>query len=166
MNIFVLDSDPVKAASLQVNQSLNTMCKESAQLLSTACRIREPGLGYYRWPSWSKPSISEKRVLYTVTHENHPCAVWARETRTNFTWLTVHGLALCAEWERRFSTHASQKVIEACSRLAGVIPRGPLTPWPLCMPAELQDQDDPVGSYRRFYQSKWYVPGDYFDERK
>lgn len=59
MNIFVVDSDPVKAAMHLHNRHVVKMTLESAQLI---CTTR-------RWFGDTNP------ILYKPTHIHHPCNV-------------------------------------------------------------------------------------------
>ena len=52
---------------------------------------------------------------YLRSHYNHQHAIWARESRDNYRWLLIHGLALCREYTARYGkTHSSEKVIMWC----------------------------------------------------
>ena len=64
MNIFVPYPDSMKCAEALDDLRLNKMILETAQLLSTAARFH----GYVG-------------NVYGSTHINHPCSVWARQTR-------------------------------------------------------------------------------------
>ena len=83
MNIFVLDLDPVKAARYQCNKHVVKMVLETAQLL---CAPFEPGVAPYK-----------------RSHFNHPSSIWTRSSLSNYHWLIVHGMALCDEYEYRYS---------------------------------------------------------------
>lgn len=144
MNIFVLNSDPVLAAKDQCNKHVIKMVLETAQLLCTAV-VMTGGTAPYR-----------------ATHKNHPCAIWARQSKENFNWLRRHGLALAAEYTYRYGkVHKSAGVIEDLSDKT--IPDGPLTPFALAMPDECKVSGDPVASYRNYYRTdkakiaEWYA---------
>ena len=95
MNIFYLDEDPVIAAEMQCNKHVVKMSLETAQLL---CSPFNPG-----------------EAPYLRSHYNHQHAIWARESRDNYRWLLIHGLALCREYTARYGkTHSSEKVIMWC----------------------------------------------------
>jgi hypothetical protein len=103
MNIFCLDSDPIKAARFLDDKRCINQVKETAQILSTALY----NLGY--WAS----------NLYQPTHRHHPCIRWAGKSRGNFDWLVLHGLALNEEYKHRFGNglshgHKSTEVILNC----------------------------------------------------
>ncbi len=50
------------------------MILESGQMLSTAVKLLDP--------EYAVPYPS----LYKITHANHPCSKWVRESRGNFSW--------------------------------------------------------------------------------
>jgi hypothetical protein len=132
LNIFVLDEKPNKAAEYQCDKHVVKMVLESAQLMSTAVNLTGGTGGY-------KP-----------THKNHPCSIWARQSKGNFQWLKQHALSLCEEYTKRYNkTHKSQAVIESLSD--ETIPDGKQTPFVLAMPEQYRSED-PVESYRNYYQ--------------
>jgi hypothetical protein len=135
MNIFVLHTDPTIAARMQCDRHVVKMTLETAQMLSTA--INELG----------------GQAPYKSAHINHPCSVWARESLGNFLWLYEHGIALAAEYTKRYGkVHKSQAVIEECIEKMKLLPLYNLnrTAHPLCMPDQYKC-DDAVEAYRRLY---------------
>lgn len=162
MNIFFLSNDPVEAAQLQCNKHVLKMPTESAQMLSTvhrvcdgyaATRITEKGrkLTYYHHPELDD-------VLYKTVHVNHPSTIWTRATRANYLWHYQHFVALCDEFEFRYGKpHGSfLKLNEILKNPPKNIPDSPLTTFALAMKSnpECQFPEDPVKSYRLFYQTK------------
>lgn len=165
MNIFVLDSNPVKAAQLQCNAHVVKMIVESAQMLSTAHRMLDGKLT--RGPSKSGKTMSKKwihpdpqldAVLYRAVHMAHPCTVWTMESSWNYAWHLDHWRALCAEYTYRYGkVHSSYKLLDKILEGAPVnIKYAPATPFKLAMKSnpECMFPDDPVKSYRLFYQTK------------
>lgn len=133
MNIFALHSDPIQAAIYHVDKHVIKMVLESAQMLCT-------NLNLLNIPT-----------PYKSCHKNHPCTIWARESRSNFTWLCELGLALGAEYTHRYNkTHASEKVIKYCYNLKQHIPDGNLTPFAQAMP-DVYKRTDSVQAYRNYY---------------
>ena len=133
MNIFVLDEHPVFAARMLCDKHVVKMVLETAQLLSTT---------YWHF---------NQPAPYKQTHKNHPCAVWARSRHSNYEWLWEHGIAIAEEYTYRYNKiHKSQAVIEELAELPRGIRRGPMTPFPLCMPDKYKT-DDVVESYRAYY---------------
>ena len=74
MNIFILDLDPQSCAEAHCDKHVVKMILETAQLLSSAL--------------W----ITGVEAPYRLTHKNHPCAIWTRESLDNYMWLCQLGL--------------------------------------------------------------------------
>ena len=149
MNIFVLDEDPQKAAELHCDQHVIKMTLETAQMLSTSVLFYQ----------------KDESGLYKMTHKNHPCSVWARESRGNFIWLASLGAHLANEHKVRYSPkkpHASLKVIQRALSFQKTIPEGPMTAFAQAMPKEYKS-DNAVLSYQNFYRNEkrfatWRAP--------
>ena len=114
MNIFVLDKNPVVAASMMCDEHLPKMIVESAQMLAN-CHTSE-NLKIYNAPRTQKGTV-RKHSYY-----NHPCSKWVRNTFGNYQWLIDHATALADQ--RRFrnpqcKAHFTEGFIEWCD---GVIP--------------------------------------------
>jgi len=136
MNIFYLDSDPIKAAEDQCDKHCVKMILETAQLLCTAHHV----LG------------STIEIPYKKTHQNHPSAVWVRESTGNYDWLVQHFIGLnCAYSERYNKTHKSwDKLMLVCTNYPTGLPVADFTEPPKCMPDEYKC-DSVVQSYRNYY---------------
>lgn len=133
MNIFILDLDFEKNAEYHVNRHVVKMITEAAQLLSGAVRVSGLDEGY------------------NLTHRNHPCSIWTRESIENWLWLWNLTDALHEEYRYRYGLHKTHKAFEIASKLT--IPKLPnigLTPFKLAMPNEYKS-DDAVYSYRQYY---------------
>ena len=165
MNIFVLSMDPVEAAQLQCNRHSVKMVVESAQMLSTAHRILDGSMT--KGPSKSGKRISKKwthpdpvmdSVLYKTVHINHPCTVWTIKSSANYQWHYEHFVALCDEFTYRYGkVHKTDTILrEILKELPTNIPPGELTDFPLAMKSnpECMFPEDPVKSYRMYYQTK------------
>jgi Pyrimidine dimer DNA glycosylase len=154
MNIFVLDPDPVIAASYHCDQHIHKMILESAQMLSTVARDYLPYLPDYTG-------------YYKPTHHNHPCTQWLRESKTNCAWL----IQLCRALDSirldqgAQDTHASMAVVELFASDA-------LYHFDYKQPADFvfagrmdiasRTDLDVVGKYREYYRVKsayWAVVG-------
>jgi len=163
MNIFMVDSDPTKAAQSLVDRHVVKMILETAQLLSTTHRVLDgaPVEVTYRIPESGK--VRKKKVwvldddrndvLYNATHMNHPSAVWVRQSVANYAWLVEHLFALGDEYTYRYSKR--HKTIE---KLGYLIQSPPFnlreydqTKMPCAMPDEYKISDDPVLNYREYY---------------
>ena len=87
MNLFVTDSCPIQAARNLPDKLAVKMALENAQLLA-ACFSKE----FLNYGGLHKKDGG----FYAVTHKNHPCSKWVRESKENVAWTIVHGLAICA----------------------------------------------------------------------
>jgi predicted ATP-dependent endonuclease of OLD family len=121
MNIFYLHKDPTKAANAQYNKHVVKMILESAQLLCTAHLIVDG---------------DNANVPYKATHKNHPSAIWARESLSNYYWLYDHMIALGKEYTKRYSKE--HLTIAKCKEPLKLAPKALLklepTEMPQCMP--------------------------------
>jgi hypothetical protein len=136
MNIFVLDLDTNKCAKYHNNKHCIKQLLETAQLL---CGVH-----------WS--TNSQHSIPYKLSHKNHPCAIWARESINNYLWLCELGLSLCEEYTYRYGkTHKSQDIIEWCFINEPNLPKhNSITPFALAMPDECKVPNI-VDSYRNYY---------------
>lgn len=166
MNIFLLDLDPVKAAQQQCNKHVGgKMAVESAQMLSTAHRMLD---GYAiknptkpdksRAKLWIHPDSRMNDLLYKAVHYNHPCTVWTMTSIENYRWHYQHFIALCDEFAYRYGkVHRSDTILrDVLATPPKNIPIMARTQFPLAMKSnpECMFPDDPVKSYRLFYQTK------------
>ena len=83
MNIFVLDQNIDKSVEYYFDKHVVKMVTESAQLLSSAVRMSGIDAGY------------------KLTHKNHPCAIWARESLSNWQYLLELTRAMNDEYRYR-----------------------------------------------------------------
>lgn len=146
MNIFVLDLDVKKCAEYHNDKHVVKMILESAQLLCGVHHMTE--------------SLSND-IPYKLSHKNHPCSIWARESVTNYLWLCELGLELCYEYTYRYGRkHKSQEVIEWCVVNKPNISDKGFTEPPKAMPNQYKVKSV-VESYRNYYLgdkayfSKW-----------
>jgi len=100
MNIFILDLDVKKCAQYHVDKHVVKMILETAQLLCGVHHVTD--------------QVTDQ-VPYKLSHKNHPCSIWARESLSNYLYLCELGLELCNEYTYRYGKrHKSQDVIEWC----------------------------------------------------
>lgn len=145
MNIFALDIVPWKSASMHCDAHTGKMLIEYAQLLSNA---------YYALGDEDTPR-------YKPSHFNTRCALWARETDSNWNWLLSQGLSLYQIYKQRFNktSHASgEELIYLSEHKPKGLKVGPLTPFALAMPDEckvkvdgMTEIENSIESYRRYY---------------
>lgn len=164
MNIFVLDWDPLKAAEYHCNKHVVKMVLESGQMLCTAHWV---GHLYSRGrtldsfdrvkdaQAWVAESVPARHLPpWKMSHVNHPCSVWTRASLGNYRWHSELGLALCAEYTKRYGkVHKAQAVHEWLATHTppawGTLSRN-LLPWPICVPDDCQGFDA-IQSYRDYY---------------
>jgi len=164
MNIFVLDNDPIVSAQLQCDKHVVKMIVESAQMLSTAHRmldgveeIRPSKSGKTRQKYWRHKDSGMEDRLYAAVHVGHPCTIWTMKSAQNYQWHYQHFVALCDEYTYRYDKiHLTDKILrEALEVLPWNIPLTAQTPFAVAMQAFPECiQEDPVMSYRSFYQTK------------
>jgi len=168
MNIFILDKDPISAAKQHCDKHVIKMIVEAAQMLSTAHRIldgveiresRTLANGTVRSVKvWKHFDQTMDSALYQATHANHPSNLWTRHTRENYKWHYELFRALCDEYTHRYGKiHATDtKLRTLLGQFPAKLSDGPLTPFALAMKSQPEciDANDPVGSYRKFYQTK------------
>lgn len=143
MNIFVLDEDPAVAARYHCDKHVVKMITESAQLLCSA----------YYYTDW----VLSKPIPYKLSHKNHPCAVWVRESNSNWLWLLSLGLNLYAEYKNRYGQHRTHKAGETLFWLFNNRPElgdNGYTIIPRCMPPEYREGGTVVDAYRRYYNGE------------
>lgn len=137
MNIFVLDYNIEKCAQFHCDKHVVKMVLESAQLLSSVHRTHGEEVGY------------------SLTHKNHPCAIWARESRENYDWLYELALSLNDEYGFRYNkSHKSIQVIESLPS-PDYLPNKGLTPFAKAFGAyadECNKHSDVVEAYRHYYR--------------
>lgn len=136
MNIFFLDWNVEKNAQYHCDKHVVKMILETAQLL---CGVHH------------MTAHDTVRVPYKLSHKNHPCAIWARESLTNYLYLGELGLELSREYTHRYGKkHKSQEVIEWCLMNKPQIQDIGFTTPPKAMPEEYKTEDV-IESYRKYY---------------
>jgi hypothetical protein len=136
MNIFLLDADTRKCAQYHCDKHVVKMILETAQLLCGVHHMTD--------------QVTDQ-VPYKLSHKNHPCAIWSRESLSNYLYLCDLGLELCKEYTYRYGKrHKSQDVIEWCVTNKPNICDKEFTEPARAMPNEYK-VDSVVESYRNYY---------------
>ena len=95
----------------------------------------------------------DKQPPWGLTHVNHPCTIWTRQSLENYSWHLELMSCLLWEYTRRYNkTHKStalQKWLLHNTPLS--FPSQGKTPFPICMKEEYRVGDDPIQSYRKYY---------------
>lgn len=162
MNIFYLSHNPVEAAQQHLDKHVVKMILESAQLLCTAHRLLD-GIQTKQSKTTRSGKIRDVKryvlanplnneVMYSATHINHPCAIWARDNINNYMWLYELFVALCDEYTFRYGKkHKTDTLMRELLKSAPLsIPHTPFTPPAQAMPVEYK-HSDPVVAYRQYY---------------
>lgn len=133
MNIFFLDFDTKKCAEYHCDKHVVKMILETAQLLCST-----------HW-------VIGSEAPYKLSHKNHPCSIWVRESLSNYLYLCDLGLELCKEYTYRYGKrHKSQDVIEWCLTNKPNISDKEFTEPPKAMPDEYK-VNNVIESYRNYY---------------
>ena len=133
MNIFILEDTIEGCAQSMCDKHVVKMMLEYVQLLSTTVHaIGEVG-------------------PYKATHQNHPCAVWARQSRQNYEWLWNLADATGIEYTFRYGKqHKSWLLMSNIPRTLLALPDKALTPFVNCTPYK----DIPIiKAYRHYYNT-------------
>ena len=145
MNIFALSDCPQESARSLFDCHVVKMVVETAQLLASAQHILE--LGFHLNPLCPK-----------LTHKNHPCAIWARESIANYNWLVQHLICLLHEYSFRYNKiHAMNKLPELMFINFDLRHKFPnpfnRTPFAQSMP-EKYKLDNAIEAYRSYYATE------------
>jgi len=161
MNIFYLSHDPKQCAQFHADKHVVKMILEYCQLLSTAHRIIDgeqyidasSGRRIKRWKLTN--NFAGDKLLYKATHVNHPSAVWARESKSNYMWLASLLEELCKEYTHRYGKIHKCESDGLVKWLAGWapenIPDKPFTQPTPAMPDDCKVRNDSEASYRKYY---------------
>lgn len=154
MNIFVLDHDPIRAASFLCNKHLSKMLIECGQMLATSLRSHGADDDLFLMFGVT----TSKGTAWRSTHKNHPCTIWTSRSRSNYLWLCDHADAIAQEYTNRYGKiHACELPIKAMRVLASLIPEGDLSEFALAMPDDHKIKGDAVRSYRSYYHTKEFA---------
>ena len=160
MNIFYLDNDPVACAQMHNDKHCIKMILEHNQLLSTAHRILDgneivvkskTGRNIKRW------ILSDERenILYSATHQNHPSAIWCRQSKSNYLWLVDLTEALCKEYTYRYGKiHKCEEIglVELLKIPPNNISVGLFTQPTPAMDEKYKVPGNSIESYRNYYR--------------
>ncbi len=158
MNIFILDKDIKTSVSYYCDSHVVKMCLETAQLIQTTLWIDS----IFPKAIPRKLDKEERALLmktkadvpnlfpYKPTHENHPCAIWARSSLDNYVYMLELFETLLAEYTYRFGkVHGSSKILEDDYEVF-TLPKVGLTPFAQAMPDEYKDTCA-ITAYRNYY---------------
>ena len=110
MNIFVTNIDPIVAARELCDQHCRSKMQIESAILLQHCFDNQTLLSA---PPTKKGAPRKSGKGYF----NHPCAVWVRESKANFTWLVDHALEMFDERMYRWpqsTEHFTKLFIKWC----------------------------------------------------
>ena len=135
MNIFFLDLDPEECAKMHVNKHVVKMILEHLQLL---CSVHH---------------ATESKFIppYKLTHKNHPCSIWTRESLSNYKYLIQLTKELCKEYTYRYGkVHKCEQYLELLENNLPPIDDIGFTKPRQAMPNAYKEEDS-VMAYRNYY---------------
>jgi len=149
INIFYLDHNVDTCAEYHVDKHVVKMILEYAQLLSTAHRVLD---GVKVEKTFRLNDSFMDSFIYKATHVNHPSAIWARHSRSNYMYLYDLWLSLMREYTFRYGkVHKSSRLIEALKNPPKNISNGDFTQPTPAMPDDCKVPGDSIASYRKYY---------------
>ena len=93
-----------------------------------------------------------QKDIYRLTHANHPCAKWVRESLSNWLWLQEATYALCAEYTHRYGReHACLSKVRQYE-IPHLCDIG-LTPFAEAMPDQYKNTNVII-AYRDYYNGE------------
>lgn len=144
MNIFILCADKKKCVQMYVDKHVVKMILEYTQILCSVHHLCGSVDDTYTAP-------------YKLTHKNHPCNIWARESLSNYVYLFELALELCQEYTYRYGkTHKSEQHIRKLSEIMPCIKDIGLTVPARAMPEQYKLKkenvtfDDVIQSYQDY----------------
>lgn len=141
MNIFYTNDNPHRAANEHCNVHQVKMILEYSQLLSTAHHL----LG-----------TSDRSKLMAKTHDNHPSAVWVRQSVENYAWLYQCLMQLHKLYsDRTGKEHASLRLRHKLKYPPELLACDGFTVPPKAMPAEFKRIEDVCLAYQTYLNSKF-----------
>ena len=155
MNIFVTDPSAVKSAQVLPDKHIVKMPLETCQMLSIVASNKW-GHGFGTLPKLDGTTYKTEKGAF----RNHPCTVWAQD---NYTWLILHGLALCYEYTHRYGKkHSCQSTIAHCTQIFPPQDHDPKS-FAFAGPDEFKYDTsiDTFTAYKRYISSKPWVASNY-----
>lgn len=163
MNIFYLDTDPIKAANMLNDKHTVKMIVESTQMLTNAYYV---SIGINNLKNLSVTDKQNIDILfkdfpfnkkYKVSFMHHPCSKWVCESLSNWNWLLEHAFAISEQYTLRYQKIHKSKIALQWMKYnnPNIVDIG-LTPVGQAMPDSYKNID-PVIAYQTYYlnDKKW-----------
>lgn len=164
MNIFAVDTDPVKAARQLPDRHVTKMILESAQMLSIVFSKHYWDIGEVMKVDGT-PFKTQKGAF-----KNHPCTIWVADSFPNCAWLIQHACGLCDEFSLRYGKlHGLTKSIFETKKLyhretrSTILDHLSVVNFARAMPDEFKFDDtiSDVTAYQRYVATKPWVTTNY-----
>lgn len=129
------------------------MVLEYCQLLSTCHSVTNPDNYVVTGEKRERIATLYGQQVCRPSHVNHPCALWLRESDSNYDWLHTLACCLSDEYTKRYKRrHCNDAMLRGpLAVVPGALPVGSLTEHVQCMPEVYRQPCDPVLGYRLFY---------------
>jgi len=144
MNIFILHRTPRKSAEFHCDKHVIKMIIETAQLLYSV--------------HWTLQTPDMPSNAYKLSHKNHPCAIWCRQSLSNYLWLASLGWWLCKEYQYRYGINKTHKtethIVWLLNNPPHTLPNIGLTTFAQAMPNEYKNRDITIAYQTYYIESK------------
>ena len=166
MNLFILSTDPIKAAQAHCDKHVIKMILETCQMLYTAhwtaaypalLTKTKKQLGPLPLPSsleTSPKKINSEARGYKYAHLKHPCTIWIRTSLENYHFACDLGIALGDEYTYRWQKpkpHACLEHVKWLKANPPALSAIGLTPFAIAMDDKYKNSSDPIECYRNYY---------------
>lgn len=145
MNIFVLDTDPVKSAEYHCDKHVNKMIIEHLQMMSIVAVNN----------SLDPARRTNGEFYKTRGFRKHPCTLWMGESWGNWNWAYELTWALCDEFLKRYGKeHGGRGSLESLKHTRELLKKSlpeDLTEFAQAMPDECKVEGNAVAAYRNYY---------------
>ena len=165
MNIFILHENPKEAAIMHCERHILKMIIEHTQMLAAAY-YHTIGISRKKEIAENQEKVSQlfkgfprkdengNDKPYAITHVNHPCTVWTRESLTNFNWLLDCTKYMCEEFTHRYGgKHSVEFIIDWMYQNPPKLKDIGQTEFAQAMP-EVYKSDSVTEAYRKYYAYK------------
>jgi len=165
MDIFILHENPKEAAIMHCERHILKMIIEHTQMLAAAY-YHTIGISRKKEIAENQEKVSQlfkgfprkdedgNDKPYAITHVNHPCTVWTRESLTNFNWLLDCTKYMCEEFTYRYGgKHSVEFIIDWMYENPPNLKDIGLTEFAQAMP-DVYKSDSATEAYRKYYAYK------------
>lgn len=165
MNIFILHEDPKIAAQQHCERHVLKMIIEHTQMMAAAYYhtlgisrkkeiLENEEKVHNLFRGFPRKDENGKENPYKISHVNHPCTVWTRESLTNFYWLLDCTKAMCEEFTYRYSgKHSVEAIIDWMYENPPKLEDIGLTPFAQAMP-DFYKGNNAIEAYHKYYAFK------------